>query len=195
MNSPGLSLTRTGNRAFVDIYGHVAGGAGNATSVLYSSVDNGASWTRRGEPCPQVGGGAAGNEVDSTALASAADGSVTVLCTPRGGALAPQFTSTSTDAGATFHPGAIGALGSAPVTAIGAASGSVLIVADGDTYRSTDSGASFARLAANGGSTPGDAIWFGFETDTVGRAVSAGGSTIWTTRDAGLTWSKFTFPT
>jgi photosystem II stability/assembly factor-like uncharacterized protein len=188
-NNSGVSLTRTGNRAFIDIYGHVTGGAGNATSVLYSSVDNGASWARRGEPCPQVG-----NEVDSTALASASDGSVTVLCTPRGGT-SPQFTSTSTDAGATFHPGTVGALGSAPVTAIGAASGSVLLVANGDAYRSTDSGASFARLGANGGSTPGDAIWFGFETDTVGRAVSEGGSTIWTTLDAGLTWSRFTFPT
>jgi hypothetical protein len=191
MNS-GVSLARTGSRAFIDIYGHTAGGAQNATSVLYSSTNDGATWTRRGEPCPQIGTGAAGNEVDSTAMTSAADGSVTLLCTPRGGS-DPQFTTTSTDAGATFHHGKTDALGSAPVSALGAGSSAVLVVANGDTFRSSDSGQRFTRAGANGGTTPGDAKWFGFESTTVGRAVSEGGRAVWTTRDGGKTWTSYTF--
>jgi photosystem II stability/assembly factor-like uncharacterized protein len=191
MNS-GVSLARTGGSAFMEIYGHVSGGAQNATSVLYTSTDDGATWTRRGEPCPQIGGGSAGSEVDSTAMTSAADGSVTLMCSPRGGN-ATQFTTTSVDAGKTFRPGGIHALGSAPVSALGAASSSVLLVADGDTFRSTDGGGSFSRLAAHSGSSPGDAAWIGFESSTAGRAISADGSTIWTTQDAGLTWKAHSF--
>lgn len=189
MNS-GVTLARTGRNAFVEIYGHVAGGAQNATSVLYASTDDGATWARNGEPCPQVGSGSAGSEVDSTAMTSAPDGSITVLCRPRGADTA-QFTATSTDAGATFHPGGVTALGTLPVGALGAASGSVLLVADGNMLRSTDGGRSFGRL--NAGATPGDAMWFGFESATVGRAVSEGGRAVWTTRDAGLTWTSYAF--
>ncbi|MDP9093440.1 MAG: hypothetical protein M3N95_11030 [Actinomycetota bacterium] len=192
MNS-GVNLSRTGSSAFVDIYGHVAGGAQDATSVLYSSIDAGKTWTRRGEPCAQTGGGLGGAEVDSTAMTTASDGSVTVLCTPRGGS-APQYTSTSTDEGATFVHGALNALGSAAITAIGAASAHIILVADGDTFRTTNGGMTFARIGANGQPTPGNAIWFGFENSMVGRAVSGGGSTIWTTWDAGKTWKSYTFP-
>jgi len=52
----------------------------------------------------------------------------------------------------------------------------------------------FARIGAGGRPTPSDAIWLGFENGSVGRAVSGGGSTIWTTRDAGKTWTSYTFP-
>jgi photosystem II stability/assembly factor-like uncharacterized protein len=186
----GVSLSRTGHFAYLMVFGHPAGGAGIATSTLYVSDNDGSSWVNRGEPCPQTGGGAAGKEVDSIAMTSAPDGSVTVVCTPRGTDTA-QFTATSTDTGATFHPGALDALSSRPVSALGAASRSVLLVADGSLLRSTDGGRSFSRPSSGQG--PGDAMWFGFESDTVGRSISAGGRTIWMTRDAGQTWTAHTF--
>ncbi|MCU1658838.1 MAG: hypothetical protein JWO57_3494 [Pseudonocardiales bacterium] len=180
--SVGVTLSRTGSRAFVEVYGHPAGGAQDARSTLFVSTDDGASWTNRGEPCPRDVGG----EVDSTALASAADGSVTLLCTPRGSQGA-QYTITSTDGGATFGAPDRRALGAAPVSAFGAASASVLIASSDSTYRSTDGGQTWRRV----GSLPGIVTWIGFESATVGRATD--GRTVWTTRDAGLDWSAYTF--
>jgi photosystem II stability/assembly factor-like uncharacterized protein len=186
--SVGVALARTGNRAFLLVLGHVSGGAQNATSILYTSADDGATWTRRGEPCPQT----AGQEVDSTHLASAQDGSVTVVCTPRGGR-GWQFTSTSVDGGVSFRPGATHAFGSYPIGAVGAASRSILIVSEDDAYRSPDGGRTWRKLSANAGSSPGPSNWIGFESATLGRAVSPDGRTISTTRDAGLTWISQTF--
>ncbi len=185
--SGSAELTRTGNRAFIEIFGHTAGGASNAQSVLYTSVNDGASWTNRGEPCPQVGG-AVTAEVDSTAVASAADGSATLLCTGRGDEI-PQFTMTSTDGGRTFHPVNAQALrGATPISTLGAASASTLIALSGETYRSTDGGHSWRKV---GGTAPAGANWIGFESATDGRATD--GRTIWTTHDAGLTWTSYTF--
>jgi len=183
----GAALVRTGSRAFIEVFGHVAGGGQDATSILYASDDDGATWARRGEPCPQSGG-----EVDSKAITTAPDGSVTVLCTRRA-ALGTQFTSTSSDGGASFRPGGRDALGAAPITALGAASAAVLFVSSDATYRSPDGGSTWLRLRANGGSGPGPATFIGFESATVGRAIADSGRTIWTTRDAGLTWTPYTF--
>ncbi len=187
--SVGVSLARTGKRAFLDIFGHVAGGADQATSTLLTSADDGASWTNRGEPCPQVGG-AVTTEVDSTAVASADDGSVTLLCTGRGDQ-SPQFTITSTDGGSTFHKGTTTGLGAAPVSAIGAGSATTLLVSSDVTYRSTDGGQTWRRLTANGAAAPARATWIGFESTTTGRATD--GRTVWTTHDAGQTWTAYTF--
>jgi hypothetical protein len=185
--SAGAALARAGNRAFIEIFGHTAGGASNARSVLYTSGDDGASWTNRGEPCPQVGGTRSA-EVDSSALASAADGSATLLCTGRGDEM-PQFTMTSTDGGATFHQGDVQSLrGANPVSALGAASASTLIGLSVGTYRSTDGGRTWRKV---GGTAPAGATWIGFESATEGRATD--GRTIWTTQDAGLTWTSYTF--
>ncbi len=184
--SVGVALARTGRRAFLEVFGHTAGGGPDARSALYTSGDDGANWTSRGEPCPQRG-----VETDSTAIAAANDGSVTVLCRPRGGQR-PQFTSTSTDGARSFRPGNP-TLGVGTVAALGAASSTVLLVASDDTYRSADGGVTFRRLGANGGSSPGPANWIGFESPTVGRAVSDAGQAIWTTRDAGLTWTPHAF--
>jgi photosystem II stability/assembly factor-like uncharacterized protein len=188
--SVGVSLARSGGHAFLEVFGHTAGGAQDATSALYTSADGGASWTNRGEPCPQVGGKVS-DEVDSTALATASDGSVTLVCTGRGDQY-PQFTMTSIDGGATFRTPNRAALGASPISALGAASASVLIISSDDMYRSTDGGKSWQRLGANGNSDPGQVSWIGFESSTVGRAID--GRTIWTTRDAGLTWTPYTFP-
>jgi photosystem II stability/assembly factor-like uncharacterized protein len=39
----------------------------------------------------------------------------------------------------------------------------------------------------------GEVAFVGFESDRVGRVVTGGGRTIWTTRDAGETWTKVNF--
>jgi hypothetical protein len=187
--SVGVSLARTRSDAFLEVFGHVAGGAQEAHSVLFTSTDDGASWTNRGEPCPQVGGTISA-EVDSTAVTTAADGSATILCTGRGDQ-EPQFTMTSTDGGRSFARGDLHGLGAAPVSALGAASATTLLVMAADVFRSTDGGHSWQRLQANAGSAPGLASWIGFESPTVGRATD--GRTIWTTRDAGLTWTAYAF--
>jgi hypothetical protein len=184
--SVGVALTRSGSHAYLLVLGHTAGGGSAAESTLYSSADDAASWTTRGEPCPQTGGGTAGREVDSTALSSASDGSVTVLCTPRGGTT--SFTSTSTDGGLSFHAGRAFPSGSA--MRLGAASSSVLLAATDTTNRSADAGRTWQPVAAP---NPGAVRWIGFESDQVGRALSQGGGVIFTTRDAGLTWSPFSF--
>jgi photosystem II stability/assembly factor-like uncharacterized protein len=201
--SPGVALVRTGHAAYVAVFGHTSGGAVNATTKLWTSSDDGAHWTDRGEPCPQSGditqGGSASLEYDTTRIAAAPDGSLTALCTQRqasdgSASLGWQFTVTSTDGGHTFTAGARQALGSAPVSALAAASARVILVSSDDTYRSTDGGRSFTRLDAESGSSPGKASWLGFESATDGRAISADGRTLWTTHDAGATWTAHALP-
>ena len=187
--SAGAALARTGSAAYVMVFGHVAGGAQDARSTLYTSTDDGATWTNRGEPCPQGAG-----EVDSTAITTAADGSVTVACVGR--TAGPTFTATSTDSGVTFHA-APASLGAAGVQYLGAASASVLFVDTDVLYRSADGGRTWQRVQQNSVG-PLTASWIGFESTTVGRLVeqAAGpgsATSIWTTHDAGLTWSSVTF--
>ncbi len=192
LTGDGVVLGRTGNAAFLEILKHPAGGAESQQPTLLTSTDDGHSWTDRGTPCPQNSGPT--GEVDANLMATAADGSVTFLCTPRlAGSSSRPFTVTSTDGGVAFRPGARQALGSAPISALGAASASVLLVSSDDTYRSDDGGRTWHRLGANAGSSPGAVSWFGFESTTVGRAISSDGRTVWTTLDAGKTWSKHTF--
>ena len=60
----GVQLSRTGGHAYLQVYGHVSGGASQAHSALYVSADSGLTWADRGEPCPQVSPG----EVDAICL-------------------------------------------------------------------------------------------------------------------------------
>ena len=185
----GAALARTGSAAYVEVFGHPSGGASHAQSTLYTSTDDGLSWTNRGEPCPQ-----GASEVDSTAITTAADGSVTVACVGR--SAGPTFTATSTDGGVAFRA-APASLGAAGVQYLGAASASVIFVDTDVLYRSADGGRSWQKVQQNSVG-PLTASWIGFESTTVGRLIepAAGpGSTaaIWTTHDAGLTWSPFTF--
>jgi photosystem II stability/assembly factor-like uncharacterized protein len=55
--------------------------------------------------------------------------------------------------------------------------------------RSTDGGASWHRVAG-----PDLGVSFvGFESPTVGRVVTDGGRSIWTTTNAGKTWTEKVF--
>ena len=181
-----VQLVRNGRVSAIETLGRQAGG-GFAYGVLFTSRNNGATWTRRGEPCPQGANG----EIDSTRLASAPDGSITVLCTPHS-ENGWQFTVTSTDGGATFHTGYRRALGAAPISALGAASASTILVSSDDTYRSTDGGRHFSRVSATNRSSVGRVRGMGFASSAVGHAMSLDGRTIWTTTDAGRTWRAAT---
>jgi photosystem II stability/assembly factor-like uncharacterized protein len=171
-----LRFARGGSDAYLLFLGHTAGGGSRARSTLYRSSDDGRDWVAAGEPCPQ-----SAQEVDSAAIAAAPDGRVSVLCTNR---TAPnrQFVATSTDHGASFAgrgtlPQRADQLTGDPTT--------VLIAAGGSLLRSADGGRSWARLIQ----PTGPVSFLGFESARVGRAVTDGGRTIWTTSDAGESWT------
>lgn len=172
----GVQLARGGHDAYLLDLGHPAGG-GIGTSVLYRSTDDGRNWEPMGEPCPQTA-----DEIDSVAVAAGGDQRVTVLCMSRSGS--PRYVATSVDAGQHFaaQSGVIprsawgGLIAGDPQT--------VLVVAGTGLTRSTDGGATWQQVA----DVTGEIGWVGFESPTVGRAVSADGTTIWTTRDGGGSW-------
>ena len=182
-------LAASGNTVVLATYGHVSGGAEDATSVLFTSRDGGSSWQRVGEPCPRSGG----DEVDTAQVTVGSDGSISVLCLPRQGfdPRPAMFTMTSTDgthfaAGAPLPGSSFGGL-------IGAGSARDLLVLRDRLYRSTDSGAHWAVVA--GGPPGGDYI--GFESATVGRVIgnagNGGTNGTWTTTDGGASWSYHPF--
>jgi photosystem II stability/assembly factor-like uncharacterized protein len=165
-----------GGYAYLLVTRNPAGGSSDATSTLYRSTDLGASWHAAGEPCPR-----AGQEIDSTAVAGGADGRVAVLCVKR---QAPSRFSvaTSTDGGAHFAEQS-GEIRIAATLLTGDPE-TVLVAAGDGMARSTDGGATWQRVQ----DVSGPIGWVGFESQQVGRAVSADGTTIWTTRDGGATW-------
>jgi photosystem II stability/assembly factor-like uncharacterized protein len=187
--SPGVTLTRTGSYAYLAVYGHTAGGAQDATTALWVSADNGATWADRGEPCPQAGG-----ENDAAFLSTAPDGTVGVLCRPRQAGADWDFPMISPPGGEEFVAGGRQALGTSAL-AFALASDKVMVVSQPDgSERSTDAGQSFRRLSANSGSDPGPLQWLGFATPTVGHGLSQDGRTVWTTTDAGATWTPSRLP-
>jgi hypothetical protein len=181
----GVALARTGSHAYLLVGGNPAGGAENEKSRLWTSADDGAHWTNRGEPCPQGGS----REVDSSLLSTSDDGAAAVLCTTRGGS-GRSFVAISTNGGASFRAGSRTALGGAPVSALGLASSATVLLSSDDTYRSTDSAQHFARLSSNSGSSPGVLGWLGFASATVGHAISVDRRSIWTTTDGGRSWGS-----
>lgn len=184
----GAQLTRTGHHVYLLTTGNPAGGAQRATSVLFVSRDDGAHWTRRGEVCPQT----RSTEIDSVEMSTATDGAVGVLCRPRLGP-SSEFVAVSRTGARTFTVANRRALGSTPVTAFATASARVVLVSLADTFRSTDSGNHFRRVAANAGSSPGDASFIGFGSGTLGHAVSGDRRALFTTTDAGATWTAHQF--
>jgi hypothetical protein len=177
--SGGVEFARQADDAYLLLTGHVAGGSPVATSTLYRSSDNGVSWTKGGEPCPQQGK----TEIDSYAVAAGADGRAAVLCRPRTSS-SHAWVATSTDHGAHFaaHPG------QAPASALLTGDpGTVLVNAGGGGLaRSTDGGKTWSPIQY-----PIRRVSFaGFESTQVGRLVAADGTEIWTTRDGGQSWTE-----
>jgi photosystem II stability/assembly factor-like uncharacterized protein len=184
VSGTGISFSRgQPSNAYLLVTRSPAGGAADATSTLYRSTDDGASWQALGEPCPQTG-----DEVDSFAVSGSGTNRVSALCVSRQ-ALQRIVVATSTDGGAHFvaQPGRIQPKSSGVLTGDPA---TVLVIA-GETglLRSGDGGRTWQHVAGVTGSIG----FVGFESSTVGRAVSTDGTTIWTTRDAGETWQPVTF--
>src|SRR6185437_5972006 len=132
---------------------------------------------------------------DSTQMAVADDGSLSVLCRTRSGAAA--FVRTSTENGASFGsphaaPAGVSAFG------LGAASAKTLLLVQlGDGHdsllRSADGGATWAKVASAAAPTSGDLgmAAIGFQNGTTGR-WAPGGSVVLSTRDTGKTWESVT---
>jgi hypothetical protein len=175
----GQQLSRGGSDAYLLFLGHPTGGSrSDGKSVLFRSTDDGRHWNSVGEPCPQISG-----EVDSHAVAAGGGNRVSVLCARR---QSPQrwFVATSTDDGAHFtaQPGAI------PEVAVNSqlVGDPATVLVSGGSSRlalSRDGGHSWQLIAG----PLGQVTFAGFESSTVGRAVTDN-RTIWTTRDAGRTW-------
>jgi hypothetical protein len=191
----GAQLAASGRTVVLATFGHTAGGAENQTSVLFTSTDSGATWRKVGEPCPHADSGAANGEVDTVAVTVAPDQSITALCTPRGGN-GGEFTVTSTDAGA--HWATASARLAAAGNVLGAASAGTLLVSLDHLYRSTDGGRHWTRTG-DGTKGPDAASWIGFENSSVGRVLEVDGpdtvasGKVWTTTDAGRSWTSSTF--
>lgn len=188
--SASVQLAASGQTVVLATRANVAGGAQDATAVLFTSRDGGSSWHRVGEPCPRSGT----DEVDSWNVTVAPDGSITVLCVPRGPfRQGTAFTMTSTDGSHFVAGGSIPA--QKPPSAVGAVSASGLFVLteqDG-LYRSTDAGAHWTKLPA-----PPGGNYLGFESATVGRIIGAAQSGTapdgtWTTTDGGQGWTFHSF--
>ena len=88
-----VQLLRQGHSAYAEVFQNVAGGAEDAHATLLTSTDDGRRWTVRNDPCTS----SRGQETDSTQISVADDGSLSVLCSTRGGAA--SFVRTSTDHG------------------------------------------------------------------------------------------------
>lgn len=176
----GVQLARDGDHAYLLVLANPAGGAGRATSTLWTSADDGATWRNRGEQCAADGG-----ENDSRALTTASDGTVFLVCRDR--TSGRQAIAVSTDDGSRWTTGPA-SLGAADVTAFGAASASTMLVGTDDTYRSTDGGRRFTRPDGIG-----PVAYLGFASDTVAHAIAADGRTIYTSTDAGKTWQGVRF--
>jgi photosystem II stability/assembly factor-like uncharacterized protein len=180
VSGAGLAFARGGSDAYLLVKRNPAGGAVNQTSTLYRSSNDGHAWQASGEPCPQSGA-----EVDSIALAAAAAGRVSVLCTTRQ-APSRRFVATSGDHGRTFsaRPGTVAA---AAADQLAGDPATVLLAAGDGLVRSADGGRSWQAVVR-----PSGVIGFvGFESAQVGRVVADGGRSIWTTRDAGRSWHRF----
>lgn len=182
--STGALLSRSSNVAVLTVLGHPAGGATDAESAVYTSADDGATWSARGDPCMPTG---ATSEVDTLAMTTSSDGTLTGLCAVRG--VGREHILSSTDRGSSWVP-ASGEVPTGYATSVAAASGQQVLASGARVYRTVNGGASWSTVTAGGG-LPG-VVWLGFESGTTGRAVqtgTGGSSTIWTTHDAGATWS------
>jgi photosystem II stability/assembly factor-like uncharacterized protein len=179
-----VQLARSGHDAYVLATGRTAGGASNATSTLYVSTDDGATWAARGEPCPQAGG-----ESDSTALAAAPAHRVAVLCVPRDriGNRRPHAIF-STDTGAHF-PTSTGSLPFSATTLLAGDPNTELLAGGTALYR-YPAGGRWQQVPT----VTGAVTFAGFESPTVGRVVTDSGRRIWTTADGGRSWSSIEFP-
>ncbi len=165
----------------------VGGGSAAAPprARIFVSTDLGNHWAGRADPCATAAspGGAQGAARDA---AEGLNGSLTLLCSGSGGR--PEWLASSTDGGASFdrQPAVSFASATEPLT-IGALTRDTVFAANSSTLRrSADGGRTWQSVA----DIPGIVTFLGFENDQVGRMLVDGGRSVWTTRDAGRSWSE-----
>jgi photosystem II stability/assembly factor-like uncharacterized protein len=123
-----------------------------------------------------------------------------VLCAPRQ-PLGTLWYTESSDAGMHFGPlEAVPISSDATVQLALADGGAVALVASsganapGQVFRSTDRGRGWDNVLSSPSPGPsGVTPWLGFEDDTTGR-VTFGDTSLWSTDDAGATWSQEQVP-
>jgi photosystem II stability/assembly factor-like uncharacterized protein len=182
-------LLYDGPRLSVAVYGNPAGGA-PAQIKLLRSLDAGRTWQLLTDPCDV----SATEEIDTASLAAAPGGFLVALCQPRLHDR-PISVTMSTNAGTTFGPPRAlplppGAVGEAVAAG---APGSIAVAAlDGSRQQvlvSRDQGASWiTTLTAVSDNGVAGVGFLGFEDVNTAR-VAFTGDRLWTTRDAGTTWS------
>jgi hypothetical protein len=185
-----VQLVRTGHSAYVET---LTGPAGSLYRVrLYVSPDDGRSWTERADPCRSSGAAAAGIDEASHQMATAADGSLSILCGGGGTNAERQVIITSTDGGASFTAGRRFQLGITGVVGeLATPAAGIALVADGDgLYRSTN-GRSWSRVLIDRSNGSGGCA---FGPAGAGHCISNDRRTIWTTTDSGLTWRAAKIP-
>jgi len=183
---------------YVLLYGHVAGGAGQAHTAILHSTDGGATWQWLADPCP----GAGLDEHDTSGMAAAPGGFAAVLCPPRSGT-GTTFVRTSADNGSSWGPPRPVPGGTRDhLDLIAAANGAHLVLATGgetgegpfryELLASTDGGLHWSTrvtgTAQLDSRAPGSAF-LGFEDARVGRWISDARD-IWATGDSGLHWVR-----
>ena len=182
-------MSRTGAWAYALLVGYYVGGGNDAHSTLAASSDDGAGWIRVGEGCPQI----SRYEVDAAAVAASPGGVVALLCRPRFGN-GDDFVALSLDGGEHFKAtaGRIADTGglrpASAVSLVGGVGRTFTASVDATIYRSTDNGASWVPVPQLKNVT-----FLGFESNAVGRAVGLSRRVVWTTTDAGASWSSTAF--
>jgi photosystem II stability/assembly factor-like uncharacterized protein len=190
-----VQLLRQGHNAYLELFANTAGGGEDAHAQFLTSNDDGKSWTVRKDPC----GTYQGTEADSTRMAVADDGSLTVLCSLRTGQ--SSFVITSTDGGGSFGPQHAVSQGGG--LDVGAASGRTLMVVTAQTQtdqraetllRSADAGSTWTPVATTPIASPDDLSnqTIGFQNGTAGQ-WTPGGNEVFHTTDGGTSWQKYTF--
>jgi photosystem II stability/assembly factor-like uncharacterized protein len=164
------SIVRALSRAYVR----------SASGGFYSSSDDGTTWIENQNPCA--------TSID--AMTASATGSLVVMCSVGPGSRPTLLT--SSDGGRSFTtwkppPEAVDQR--QPIA--GADASTVFVVSPGALYRGVDRGRSWTQVAAD--RTSGTSAFLGFENPATGRWVTGDGSIIWTTNDAGATWTARSF--
>jgi len=184
-----------------DVYalfpGSLTQGAGTQQASLYISEDGGAAWVERADPCGFTGS----MPDDAQEMAVAPHGVLAVLCEPRVDLGTGFFVMVSTDAGVLF-----GSREPIPIAGgqqLAATSSTKLWVGNSDV---TGQGSYVYKLirSINGGNTwttvvnfrgqvgPTAGSYLGFKGPSDGHWL-APGSTLWSTTNAGDSWSKSKF--
>ncbi|MCU1457870.1 MAG: BNR/Asp-box repeat protein [Actinomycetia bacterium] len=183
------------NGVYAAFFGHTAGGAPDQTTDLLVSRNGGRTWAKRSDPCSAD----LTNEKDTVAIAAAAGGVVATLCYPRG-ATAGGYVKVSRDGARSF--------GRAKLIPDSFLADTVAIASARDVFLSTpfdlgttagprlfashDGGTKWTTVITEG---PHGAHRAVAGTDLVGFLNSrsgywvGGGQTIWTTADAGRSWT------